>query len=234
MPSSSEWPEAWLMPETDNFELSDLNKMEPNVPATVDDMINMFHMSYYSLADTKAFDAPLLCSGCSKSDHFDNSSSTSNLAYANVISLRADQLQIFPDHNQHRMMPGPDEICYVLTGSGFLDLCCAKSESINDFFGDETTRWVRLHVMKGDWIIFSGDVHHRFTATSSSSCSNDENAESGNNKSTGYFAGQPFLRPLVRIILEEDSNKGKMSRGFSEGKLNKDYIAKAARRMTIN
>lgn len=242
----SEWPEAWLMPETDDIDLSAPNQMEPNVPATVDDLINMFRMSYYSIADTKAFDVPLSCSECSRTDRQRKNSPEPDLDYANVIALHADQLQIFSNCNQHhtgmrRMMPGPNEICYVLTGTGFLDLCCAKSESINDFFDDETTRWVRLHVMKGDLIMFSGDVHHRFTATSSPSCSpladaTENNEHESNDKNIEYFAGQPFLRPLVRILLEEDSSQVNISRGFSESKLmDIDYVAKkAARRMTIN
>ena len=177
--SESEWPEAWLMPESPK-DLKVLNKMEPNIPATVEDL-ESFGVSYWKVgADSFSSELDIdAVTPPAPKHHRDYS-------FANLISLSPEH---FPEYAaddiqslfKERSLGGIS--CYVLVGSGFLDLRVSED------------RWVRIQVQKGDLLTLPEDLYHRFTADDSEI----------NTDTIKCFAGQPFWTPLVKIVLESRS-----------------------------
>ncbi len=184
---ATEWPDAWLMPE-ETEDIKALNKMEPNIPATMQDLCEL-GIAFCKLG----------------SNAFDNKRGVASpplpkpnrdFSYANIITLNPDHFHEYDTTDvqslfNQRSISHSETICYVLVGSGFLDVCCDEG------------RWVRMSVRQGDLISLPEDLYHRFTA--------DEKEVTN---IVRYFAGQPFWTPLVRIILEEKRAPAKESQSI--------------------
>jgi len=185
--AACEWPNAWLMPEEEvqGKDLKLPNQMSPNVPATSDDLLDL-GITYRKIG-FDAFASPVIDADWDSSDDetdVSSAKSTKGYSYANIITLNPEHFPKCPASEIKRVFEGSclhrkGEMCYVLVGSGFLDVRCSPD------------RWVRLNVKKGDLLTLPDEMYHRFTA--------DEDEEDGD---VQYFAGQPFWTPLVRIMLD--------------------------------
>ncbi len=185
--SATEWPEAWLMPE-ETEDLKALNKLEPNIPATMQDLSEL-GIAFCKLGPN-AFDNK---QGVSSPPL---PKSNREYSYANIITLNPDHFHAYDTNDvqslfNQRSLSRSETICYVLVGSGFLDVRCYEG------------RWVRMNVRKGDLLTLPEDLYHRFTA--------DEKEVTNDVR---YFAGQPFWTPLVRIILEDNRTPAKKSQSI--------------------
>ncbi len=182
---SSEYPDAWLMPENVK-DLKALNKMKSNVPATKEDLTEL-GISYWKVGED-AFNSPIQNVPWNYRDDTESkclAKTDRDFSYANIITLSPDHH--FPEHSSEELQSlfqgqsqNFQEICYVLVGSGFLDVRCGSEG------------WVRIHLKKGDLITLPEELYHRFTT--------DDKTDKING--IRYFAGQPFWTPLVRIVLE--------------------------------
>jgi len=181
--SSIQWPNAWLMPEDDAKDLKQLNHMSSNVSVSKEDLCDL-GISYCEV-DNGAFCPPVQDVSWEDDRSLDDlakAKSSQDHSYANIISLHPEH---FSEHatEVQSILQGPiynvTDLCYVLVGSGFLDVRCSG-------------RWIRIQVRKGDLLTLPEDMYHRFTTTDTID-------------DVKFFAGQSFVTPLVRIILERQA-----------------------------
>lgn len=180
--SLSDWPEAWHMPHDAN-NLKAVNRMVPNVPASATELQSL-GISHWKVG-TDAFTSPVQNVPWTY-DEINGGGppkSCRDYSYANIITLNSEAFEEFDCECEDECEHG-NEICYVLVGSGYLDVRCKDDN------------WTRLHVKRGDLVTLPEEIYHRFTAD-----------EEDKIEDVRYFAGQPFWTPLIRVVLEKTRDR---------------------------
>ncbi|KAL7533570.1 hypothetical protein ACHAWF_004620 [Thalassiosira exigua] len=182
-----QWPEAWLMPGGECENQKALNKREPNVPVTAEQMKDL-GICYWKF-DAEAYDYPKISVPWDPKDATDprlaRLRDDRGYSYADIITVHPDTLpeyekkvkSFFEEH-----IHDAEEIRYVLGGSGFFDV------------RDKEDRWVRVHVKKGDLMTLPEGIYHRFTVD-----------EEDTIHAMRLFIGQPVWTPFNRPCEEHES-----------------------------
>lgn len=137
-----QWPEAWIIPKEIDDQYAE-NRLEPNVPVTVEDL-KKIGICYWKL-DADSFTYP------TKSVPWDPKDATDPMlkqlrddrgySYADIITVHPDHLPEFEKKLKaffEEHIHDAEEIRYIVGGSGYFDV-----RDLND-------TWVRIHVKKGD------------------------------------------------------------------------------------
>ncbi len=202
--------------------LKDPNRIHPsvgkNLPVTIEDLCK-FGISYWKI-DSEALLTPK--PPPVRNIHWDDNNILDNdkniaheappsppTSYANIIYLNPNNLHTsatyhnsskscsssFGDRkdnlSSHHRFGSTNDICYLTFGSGFLD--------VKD---DDCKSWMRMQVRRGDLITLPDGLYHRFTEASQ----DEDGTSSTSIEDVGYFAGQHYRTPLVRIIIEESND----------------------------
>ncbi len=202
-------------------DLKEPNRIHPsvgkNLPVTVEDLnlVGITHWKLDSEALMKPTPPPVRNIHWDDQDILDSDNnsilaSSPPTSYANIINLNPENLHIrssatyhksstskscsssYSDHKSHSSshhgFGSSNDICYLTFGSGFLDV---KE--------DDCRSWIRMQVTRGDIITLPDGLYHRFTEASQEDAST-------NIEDVGYFAGQHYRTPLVRIMIERSHN----------------------------
>jgi len=175
----SEWPEAWMMPDTVEDGRDD-NRLEPNISVSVAELREI-GLSYWKM-DAENFSYPIKSVPWNPKDSLDPKLSKirddRGYSYADIITVHPDHLpgyeekikSFFEEH-----IHDAEEIRYILGGSGYFDI------------RDKYDRWVRVHVKKGDLMTLPEGIYHRFTTDSTNMI-----------HAMRLFVGQPVWTPFNR------------------------------------
>jgi 1,2-dihydroxy-3-keto-5-methylthiopentene dioxygenase len=185
-----DWPEAWLM--TDEVEdQKALNKQEPNIPVTPEDMKALGIMYWKMDADNNAYEYPVTAVPWDPKDAMDprleQLRDDRGYSYADIITVTPEHLpgyeekikSFFEEH-----IHDAEEIRYVLDGSGFFDV------------RNKEDKWVRVWVKRGDLLTLPEGIYHRFTC--------DENDFI---HAMRLFKGHPIWTPFNRPMDDHPSRK---------------------------
>lgn len=137
-----EWPEAWLIPDEIKDQYA-TNKLDPNVPVSVEDM-QKIGINYWKM-DADSYTYPV------KSVPWDPMDATDpklkqlrddrGYSYADIITVHPDHLPEFEKKLKaffEEHIHDAEEIRYIVGGSGYFDV-----RNLDD-------KWVRIHIKKGD------------------------------------------------------------------------------------
>eukprot|EP00584_Thalassiosira_punctigera_P010557 CAMPEP_0172532156 /NCGR_PEP_ID=MMETSP1067-20121228/5310_1 /TAXON_ID=265564 ORGANISM="Thalassiosira punctigera, Strain Tpunct2005C2" /NCGR_SAMPLE_ID=MMETSP1067 /ASSEMBLY_ACC=CAM_ASM_000444 /LENGTH=232 /DNA_ID=CAMNT_0013316633 /DNA_START=29 /DNA_END=727 /DNA_ORIENTATION=- len=186
---AGEWPEAWVMPEGECEDQKALNKQDPNVPVTVEELKDI-GICYWKL-DAAAYEYPKISVPWDPKDAVDPKLSKlrddRGYSYADIITVHPDTLPeydakvkaFFEEH-----IHDAEEIRYILGGSGFFDV------------RNKEDRWVRVHIKSGDLMTLPEGIYHRFTVD-----------EADRIHAMRLFIGQPVWTPFNRPCEEHESRK---------------------------
>ena len=152
----SEWPEAWLMTESEVEDQCLPNKQTPNVPVDAAGM-RQLGINYWKL-DAAAYEYPIKAIPWDPADAADPKLQAlrddRGYNYADIITIHPDHLPEFDKKiaaffEEH--IHDAEEIRYILAGSGYFDV-----RDLND-------KWVRIHIKAGDLMTLPEGIYHRFT-----------------------------------------------------------------------
>jgi len=137
-----QWPEAWMIPSKIEDQYA-TNKLEPNVPVTVEDL-KKIGICYWKL-DADSYTYPV------KSVPWDPKDATDPMlqqlrddrgySYADIITVHPDHLPEFEKKLKaffEEHIHDAEEIRYIVGGSGYFDV------------RDLDDKWVRIFIKKGD------------------------------------------------------------------------------------
>mmetsp|Transcript_19082 Transcript_19082/g.31631 ORF Transcript_19082/g.31631 Transcript_19082/m.31631 type:complete len:224 (-) Transcript_19082:917-1588(-) len=193
-----QWPEAWMIPSKIEDQYA-TNKLEPNVPVTVEDL-KKIGICYWKL-DADSYTYPV------KSVPWDPKDATDPMlqqlrddrgySYADIITVHPDHLPEFEKKLKaffEEHIHDAEEIRYIVGGSGYFDV------------RDLDDKWVRIFIKKGDLMTLPEGIYHRFT------CDKKELIHA-----MRLFKGQPVWTPFNRPC-EEHPSRQKYVTDFDETK----------------
>lgn len=196
---ASDWPEAWIMPDGDCKDQKKMNKKEPNVPVTVEELKDI-GISFWKL-DAAAYTYPKISVPWDPKDALDPKlikiRDDRGYSYADIITVHPDTL---PDYEKkvkaffEEHIHDAEEIRYIVGGSGFFDVRNKKDE------------WVRIHIKAGDLMTLPEGIYHRFTVD-----------EADMIHAMRLFIGVPVWTPINRPCEEHASRKKFVDTYLEEG-----------------
>jgi 1,2-dihydroxy-3-keto-5-methylthiopentene dioxygenase len=139
---ATEWPEAWIIPKDIEDQYAP-NKLEPNVPVTVEDL-KKIGICYWKLdADTYTYPTKAIPwdPKDAKDPMLQQLRDDRGYSYADIITVHPDHLPEFETKLKaffEEHIHDAEEIRYILGGSGYFDV-----RNLED-------TWVRIHIKKGD------------------------------------------------------------------------------------
>jgi 1,2-dihydroxy-3-keto-5-methylthiopentene dioxygenase len=194
----SEWPEAWVMPDEVEDQKA-LNKLEPNVPVTPEQMRDL-GIAFWKM-DAETFTYPVKAIPWDPKDALDPKlvqiRDDRGYSYADIITVHPDHLPGYEDKVKaffEEHIHDAEEIRYIIGGSGYFDV--RSKEDV----------WLRVHIKKGDLMTLPEGIYHRFTVDEADSI-----------HAMRLFIGEPVWTPFNRPCDEHPSRK-KFVEGFLEEK----------------
>jgi 1,2-dihydroxy-3-keto-5-methylthiopentene dioxygenase len=188
MATDSDWPDAWHMPDAVEDQTKP-NRLEPNVPATVDEL-KKIGLCYWKM-DAESYEYPVKAVPWNPENATDPKLKAlrddRGYSYADIITIHPDYL---PDFDKkiasffEEHIHDAEEIRYILGGSGFFDV-----RNLED-------KWIRIHVKKGDLMTLPEGIYHRFT------CDEERIIHA-----MRLFIGEPVWTPFNRPQEDHPSRK---------------------------